>query len=265
MLQAAIRRIKSNTGIVYISDQLDEFFSICDRITVLRGGEKRGTFQVHAVSRNELIYQIVGRDPRDDLKPRPKRDYSGRTPILQVEHLSDGDEVRDASFSVFPGEILAIIGQVGAGHTQIGRAFFGMSAPTEGKVLYDGQPVRIRSPLDALAHGIAYLPADRPSALHYQQLAITYSVLAAKKNPLWKLVRRHAYLLQAADLVREHLNGSTPADLRKDEDPLINVHPRRILSHWAVLQPRLLFIEEPAIGVDIAAQVEILALAADPG
>ena len=259
LLQAAIRRLKSNTGIVYISDQLDEFFSICDRITVLRGGEKRGTFQVHAVSRNELIYQIVGRDPHDDLKPRPKRDYSGRTPILQVEHLSDGDEVRDASFSVFPGEILAIIGQVGAGHTQIGRAFFGMSAPTEGKVLYDGQPVRIRSPLDALAHGIAYLPADRPSALHYQQLAITLHVLAAKKNPLWKLVSRHAYLLQVADVIREHLNGSTPAELRTDEDPLINVQPRRILSHWAVLQPQLLFIEEPAIGVDIATQVEILA------
>ena len=109
-----------------------------------------------------------------------------------------------------------------------------------------------------------------PTALHiFRQIArlpcitsslrLRYHVLAAKKNPLWKLVSRHAYLLQVADVIHEHLNGSTPAELRTDEDPLINVQPRRILSHWAVLQPQLLFIEEPAIGVDIAAQVEILA------
>src|SRR5262249_51452394 len=146
------------TAVVFISHKLGEVFAITERIVVLRDGRNAGELDARTGTMAELISAMVGRElaeaaARQHTEPGPE--------ILRVEGLSGPPHVEGISFTLRKGEILGLAGLLGAGRTETARILIGAAQRTRGRVLLDGKEVRIASPRDAVAHGIAYVPEDR--------------------------------------------------------------------------------------------------------
>jgi len=154
-----IRDLKSHgIGIIYISHRLDEVFTITDRVTVLRDGRNVGERPTSQITRNEMIELMVGRELKDEFPARTAAIGPAR---LEVSHLTRGRAVRDVSFVVRRGEILALTGLVGAGRTEAVRIIFGADPREAGEIRLDGNVLAICSPRDAIAAGIGLLTEDR--------------------------------------------------------------------------------------------------------
>src|SRR6185436_647130 len=130
-LFSVIAQLKARgVAIVYISHRLEEIFEIADRVTVLKDGAGQGTFSVSEITTDGLITRMVGRS----LSPRGKQSaaVSAKPTMLEVRHLNDHSlnrEVRtilrDISFHVRAGEIVALAGLSGAGRTELALSIFG--------------------------------------------------------------------------------------------------------------------------------------------
>jgi ABC-type sugar transport system ATPase subunit len=153
-----VRRMRDRgVAVVYISHRLEEIFALADRVTVLKDGRWVATEPVGELSRAELTRLIIGRDPTERFRGRPASPAGA--PVLSVRGLRD-DVLDGVSFDLHAGEILGIAGLAGAGRTNVLEALFG-ARPADGEVSLDGQPVRFRSPADAVARGIALVTEDR--------------------------------------------------------------------------------------------------------
>ena len=149
---------KQGIGVIYISHRLDEIFTIADRVTVLRDGANVGERPIGQLTRNQMIEMMVGRELKDEF---PKRSIAIGPPRLQVSGLRRGRAVRDVSFAVRRGEILALTGLIGAGRTETVRLIFGADPREAGEVRLDGHLLAIRTPRDAINAGIGLLTEDR--------------------------------------------------------------------------------------------------------
>ena len=169
-LFSLIRSLKEKgTTIIYISHRLEEIFAIADRVTVLRDGTLVGTHPVEEMDRARLIRLMVGRELSETF---PRRDAEPGEVLLRVSGLSRGTALHGIDLEVLAGEIVGIAGLVGAGRTELARALFGADSHDRGEVLLDGEPLRVRSPADAIRHGIVLAPEDRKQ----QGLVLTMNV-----------------------------------------------------------------------------------------
>ncbi|HVJ79884.1 MAG TPA: sugar ABC transporter ATP-binding protein, partial [Planctomycetia bacterium] len=155
---------KRGTAIIYISHRLDELARIADRATVLRDGRSVGELAATSrpgggrdFQRDELVRLMVGREVGDHY---PRAAHRPGDIALEVKNLRSPD-VHDVSFELRYGEVLGLVGLVGAGRTEILRVLFGVDRADSGEILIDGKPARIRRPADALVAGMALVPEDR--------------------------------------------------------------------------------------------------------
>jgi ribose transport system ATP-binding protein len=242
-------------AIIYISHRMDEVYKLADRITVLRDGGYVGSLTRAESSPQTLVRMMVGRE-LDDFYP-PKSDSGFGAVKLEVRHFKS-NKVADASFSVRAGEVLGLAGLVGAGRTELARLIFGADARSEGTLLVEGKEVTIREPLDAIRHGIGYLPEDRKGQGLFLQLSAT-------ANTAMNVLHEHA---RAGVLDHPALRTLT----RKAIDQLaIKVsgsegivgglsggnQQKVLLARWLAIRPKVLILDEPTRGVDIGAKVEI--------
>jgi len=148
------------TTIVYVSHFLEEVLSIASRVTVLRNGRLIKTARAADETPETLVSAMLGREAT--LAFPPKRPPAADAPVvLSVRGLGAVGSVSDVSFSVRRGEIVALAGLVGSGRTEVARLVFGADARTAGAVALDGRDLDLRSPRQAIRHGIAYLPESR--------------------------------------------------------------------------------------------------------
>ena len=144
-------------AIIFISHKLDELFKITDRMTVLRDGHYIGTRISSETDTNEIITMMVGRE----IKEQHLAGKNIGETVLEVKNISKRGNYQDVSFSVRRGEVLGITGLVGAGRTETVRALFGLNPPDSGEILLEGRKIAPKSPAQAQALGIAYVPESR--------------------------------------------------------------------------------------------------------
>jgi ribose transport system ATP-binding protein len=155
----AIARLKQrNVAVIYVSHRLDEVKAVCDRATILRDGTFVATVPVASTTIDEMIRLMVGRDLKDKF---PKVKSEPREEVLRVEQLTRKGELHGVSFNVRRGEIVGIAGLVGSKRTETARAIFGADPIDSGRILLRGKPINVRTPGDAIQHGIALVPEDR--------------------------------------------------------------------------------------------------------
>ena len=139
-LFALIKQLKAqNIGIIYISHKLEELFRICDRITVMRDGERVGTVSTEKTNRNELIKMMVGRT-LDEYYIHTERPLGDR--VLEAKHIR-GKSVKDGSFFLRKGEILGFAGLIGSGRSELMKSMIGIEKRTGGEVYVGGKPVML--------------------------------------------------------------------------------------------------------------------------
>src|SRR3954466_4246922 len=154
-----VRRLKSRgVGIIYISHRMDEIFQLADRVTVLRDGEQAGSRCVADTSSAELVQMMVGRRIESLF---PKMAAAIGAPVLEVRDLVRRPMTKGVSLTVRAGEIVGLAGLIGSGRSELAQTLFGITPAETGRISISGQPVQIRSPGQARALGIAYVPEDR--------------------------------------------------------------------------------------------------------
>jgi len=268
-LFSLIRRLKDqDVAVVYISHRLEEVFEVSDRITVLRDGELVGTLPTAQATRDELIRMMVGRTLKTFFA-EDERAAPGEQIVLSVENLSLTGAVagrrtliRDVSFDLRAGEILGIAGLLGSGRTEVLEALFGAQGDrARGRVHINGQPVTIRSPLDAMEHGMALVTEDRKATGLLAELTVRENLSLPS---LRQLVRRgtvdRAAERRLVDRFIERLSIRTPSREQIVAHLSGGNQQKVILGKWLAINPRILLLDEPTRGIDVGAKAEIYRL-----
>ena len=263
-LHATIRSLcASGVAIIYISHILDELFAVCDTATVLRDGRAVAECRIADISRQELVEHMIGRSLGAETPgSRQARQVAPGRPVrLRCAGLSRRGAFQDIHLDLHAGEILCVTGLIGAKRTELLRAIFGSEPFDAGTLQIDGNPVRFRSPREAVAAGIALVPEDR----HREGLMLDLSVadnliMATLKRYRSGLLLARGRVQQAAARLVQSLGvrtASTDAPVRS----LSGGNQQKVLlGKWLDLGPRVLLLDEPTVGVDVAAKADIYAL-----
>lgn len=249
---------RTGIGVIYISHRLDEIFEIADRVSILRDGQNVDERPIDQFTRGELIEKMVGRELKDEFPPRT---VEIGAPRLEVEGLCRGAVVRDVSFAVHRGEILALTGLIGAGRTEAVRLLFGADPRDSGTIRLDGRALSIRSPRDAINAGIGLLTEDRK----LQGLVLTASVQHNFGLPNLERFSRWGFVKQRQE--REEFARFTQTlkiRIANPEQLARNLsggnQQKVVLAKWLARNCDVLVFDEPTRGVDVGAKFEIYLL-----
>ncbi len=253
---------QAGVGIIYISHHLEEVFAICDRVTVMRDGHTVETRPTAAWTQDSLVQAMVNRPITAFF---PKRDVTIGEVLLEVDGLTRPGRFENVSLRLRAGEILGIAGLVGAGRTEVLKAIYGALPGGAGRVRAAGREIRIRSPRDAIAAGIALVPEDRKAEGLILPFSVQRNVALSTLDTLsWLRTFPRAAKLeaQARQSVRElgiRTTGIHQAVMRLSGGNQQKV----VLARGLTTRPRIFLLDEPTRGIDVAAKVDVYRLIGD--
>ncbi len=266
---------RAGVGVVYISHRLDEMAQIVDRVTVLRDGRHVSSDDFGSTTIDSIVERMVGRALDDKFPPRTRVTRASRpaasTPsaplprgdvLLSAQGLTRHGVFDDVSFELRRGEILGFAGLMGAGRTEVARAIFGADPLDAGSVQLNGDPVRIRSPRDAIRHGLAYLSEDRKIHGLAVDMPLAHNVSLANLAALadrWGFIR-FADEDAVAQRYVDTLAIRTPT-IRQRVRLLSGGNQQKVvIAKWLFRDSRVLFFDEPTRGIDVGAKYAIYTL-----
>lgn len=257
-LFALVRALRDDgVSFLFVSHKVEEIFEICDTVTVLRDGKVAAEGGIAAFDRRRFALAMTGREILDERLAPP---LPAEPPVfLSVRRLGRRGAFHDVSFDIRQGEIVSVVGLRGSGQRELALALFGLLPADTGEIRIGGQPVRIASVGDALAQGIALVPEDRLSEGLFMDLPIrdniAVSSLARYQRPFGRLDLRA--LRQAAAAIASSLRIKT-RDIADPVNVLSGGNQQRVmLARWIERSPKLMILNGPTVGVDIASKRDI--------
>ena len=173
VLEVVGRQRGGARSVIFISHRMIEIASVCDRATVLREGETVGVVDVTPGSEERIVELMVGRIVEDmpavAARIAAGNGAAGAKPRLTARGLSAGTKLHEASFDIYPGEVLGVVALEGQGQDELFNILSGSERPSSGELLVDGSPVSFHHPADAIRAGVVYVAADRAEALLMQR------------------------------------------------------------------------------------------------
>lgn len=259
-----IRQLRGRgVGVVYISHRLEELKLISDRITVMRDGRYIDTIPTEIATRDQIISMMVGRvifESTPEVPENPSREV-----VLEVKGLNRGRALKDIDFTLYKGEILGFAGLMGAGRTEVARAVFGADSVDSGSVYVHGKETHIKSPRDAVRHGIGYLSEDRKRyGLALGMDVETNIVLASMSRFLNAIgfVKTRA-TESAAETYVDALSIKTPSLQQRVRNLSGGNQQKVVIGKWLTADTEILIFDEPTRGIDVGAKSEIYKLLND--
>ena len=266
VLEVIGRQRGGERSVLFISHRMIEIAAVCDRATVLREGVTVGVVDVTAGSEDRIVELMLGQVV-SGLKPRGEGPAAGTrspdvAPRLTARAISSGTKLQDASFDLYPGEVLGVVALEGQGQDELFDVLAGSERPSGGELLVDGTAVSFRHPADAIRAGVVYVAADRAEALLMQRSVRENVALPSVANLRnWGLI----------DLGRE---GRTVKDAvtRLQVDARAGAEVRRLsggnqqkvtIARWVAGGVRTLLCFDPTRGIDIGTKNQIYQLLRD--
>jgi ribose transport system ATP-binding protein len=259
-----IRQLREKgVGIVHISHRLEELKQISDRVTVMRDGRYIDTVQTQEAAIDRIISMMVGRtiyEATPEVPEKPSEEI-----VLEVRDLKRGNVIKDVNFNLRKGEILGLSGLVGAGRTEVARAVFGADPVDSGEVFVRGKKVEIRSPNDAVRHGIAYLSEDRKRYGLALGLDVEENIVLATFRKFVGALGwvQRAKMRSTAKHYVDALSIKTPSLQQKVKNLSGGNQQKVIIGKWLTADTDVLIFDEPTRGIDIGAKSEVYRLLND--
>lgn len=245
---------RNGISILFISHKLDEVLEICDVITVLRDGEIIGTYKKDEVDSSKLISLMTGKKV---IRRKGKESKLGEL-ILEVKNLTKRGNFRNISFKLHSGEILGITGLLGSGKTELAKALFGLNIPDSGEIYLEGRKVKITSPGLAKKYGICYVSEERGENLVLNKSVSDNIIVAIVGKILGRLklidfkkgeevaeswIKRLSIKVPYKEVEVSYLSGGN--------------QQRVAIAKWLATNPKILILDNPAVGIDVGAKSEI--------
>jgi len=255
-----IRQLKAKgVAIIYISHKLDEISQIADRVTILRDASMIGTYDIGDITKDQMVSRMVGREITD-MYP-PKTHNVEETPVFEAHGISKPGMFENVNLTVRKGEIVGIAGLMGAGRSELVETLFGIRQKSGGEIKVDGKTVKIKSPGDAIKHGLAIVTEDRKvkglvlcrsvleniSLAHLARYCFAQFILKGKE-------KKKADEMITALKIKTAGYGALANALSGGNQQKV------VLGKWLSSPPKLLILDEPTRGIDVGAKYEIYKL-----
>jgi ABC-type sugar transport system ATPase subunit len=235
-------------------------------MTGLRDGRVVGTVEAAGASVARLVEMMTGR-PAGSVFPRHEDPGAGAVVRLSVESIVAPPRLHSVSFNVRPGEVVGLAGLVGSGRTETLKAAFGVLPIASGTLRIDGKPVRFRSPADAIAAGVAFVPEDRQVESIFQNYSIMQNIcVAAASSDRDPTMRSAGIVLNRRRMaaVAERLRTALQIKASSIRAPIASLsggnQQKTILARWMAIKPSIVLADEPTRGVSIGSKIEIYRL-----
>lgn len=250
-------------GIVHISHRLEELKQISDRVTVMRDGRYIDTVRTQQVTLDRIISMMVGRtiyEATPELPEKPSQEV-----VLEAKNLNRGRVLKNVSFHLNKGEILGFAGLVGAGRTETARAIFGADSLDSGEIYVRGKRVQIKSPSDAVKHGIGYLSEDRKRYGLTLKMDVESNIVLAAFDRFLSFLGwvNDARTRATANQFVDTLKIRTPSLQQKAQNLSGGNQQKVVVGKWLAADTNILIFDEPTRGIDVGAKSEIYRLLND--
>lgn len=249
------RLLSENRTVIYVSHRMEETFRIGHRVTVMRDGTYVGTKHTSETTVDELVAMMVGRDITNAYGTRA---FTGTdVKALEVKNFNN-KKLHNVSFDLMKGEILGFSGLVGAGRTETARAIFGLDKLDSGEIKIFGEPVKIKSPDDAIEHHIALVPEDRKGAGLVLNQSISFNLtLCILKSFIKGTHVDNKKELEIVNKYKDILSIKSSGPQQKCRELSGGNQQKVVLSKWMATEPKILILDEPTRGIDVGAKKEI--------
>ena len=254
---------KKDIGMIYISHRMDEINRISDRVTVMRDGEYVGTVNTAEVTKDDIVKMMVGRVIMGEQKEVSTCPADAPV-VLEVNHLNAGKEVKDVSFTLRKGEILGFAGLMGAGRTEVARALYGADPRQTGEILLNGKKVKLRTPEQAVKHGICYLSEDRKRyGLMLDKSVTENTAISSVEDFISAGIISDGKMREASAEYNEKLRTKTPSMEQLLKNLSGGNQQKVIIARWLMKNSDIFIFDEPTRGIDVGAKSEIYHLIED--
>jgi len=261
-LFALIRRLRDKgVAILFVTHFLDQVYEVCDRITVLRNGKFVGEYACGKLDARGLVAAMVGRELVNAGRPaaHAPADTGGAPAVLAARGISRRGQLKPMDIELRAGEVLGLAGLLGSGRTELARLLFALDARDSGELSVDGKPAKIDQPADALQLGLGFCPEDRKESGIVAELSVRENIALAlqARMGLGKFLKPAEQRALAEKLVAAL--GVKTASI---ETPIAQLsggnQQKAIIARWLATNPRVLILDEPTRGIDIAAKQELM-------
>lgn len=246
---------KQNISLIFVSHKLDEVFKVSERVCILRNGQNVVDGPTSEFNHSKMTYYMTGREIAEE----PFRPIiTQKKPILRVEGLSKIGSFSDINFELYGGEVLGIIGLLGSGRSGLADALFGLQSIQGGKIYLDGKKLKIKTPSEAVKHGIAYVPEDRLTQGLFLDVEIDRNIGAAilTRNTCAGILMKRS----VRNTVMRMIN-SLAIKISSTKNPVKSLsggnQQRVVLAKWLATDPKLLILNCPTVGVDVGSKTDI--------
>jgi simple sugar transport system ATP-binding protein len=260
-LFALIRRLRDQgVAILFVTHFLDQVYEICDRMTVLRNGKLVGEYTCAALDTRGLVAAMVGRELAAAEPPAaPAANDAARPPVLAARNLSRRGQLKPTDIELHAGEVLGLAGLLGSGRTELARLLFALDVRDSGEIAIDGAPAQLERPSDALRLGLGFCPEDRKDSGIVADLSVRENIVLAlqARMGLKKFLKPAEQRALAEKLVAAL--GVKTAGIETPIGQLSGGNQQKtLIARWLATQPRVLILDEPTRGIDIAAKQELM-------
>lgn len=251
-----IERLKTmNKSVIYITHNMDEVEILADRITILRDGKKISTISKSEFSKERAIFLMVGRESAFEIKETSTVET---IKTLEIKDLKVNNSKHNINFDLYKGEILGISGLVGSGRTEILETIFGLRRSNAGKILIFGKECKIRNPKDAIKYGIGLVPEDRKEQGMLFNLSIAANITISILNIIAKLgFINSKNEIKIANIYKNSLRIKAESMVELAKNLSGGNQQKVVLSRWLAVNPKILLLDEPTKGIDVATKPEI--------
>lgn len=258
-LHRTVRACKEQgVGVVYVSHRLPEVLEVADRVTVLRDGKHRGTFDARATTEAELVERIVGR-PFEAAFPPPVPTTDEAGGVLVVDGLQ-GQSFGPVSFTLKSGEIVGIAGAEGNGQSQLFETLSGRTPPRAGRVVCEGKELTLISTPEAVNAGVMLLPGNRKheALMPVLGVRVNATIQSLRRFSVLGVLQRRAERDAVSDLV-DRLKIRTPS-LDQPVEFLSGGNQQKVsVARTFLKNPAVILAYEPTQGVDVNSRFDIYA------
>jgi ABC-type sugar transport system ATPase subunit len=249
--------------VIYISHRLEEIYRVCDRVTVLRDGSKIITARIDELPQTEMVKYMLGREIKQQV---PKESVPIGEVKLSVRNLYPKGKGQNINFDLKSGEILGIVGSIGAGKSEVARALFGADPLKSGTISISGKEVKISNPRDSIDKGMALIPEERrdQGLVGIESVRINMTLACLKERftvgPSW--IKQN----QEIEAVQEYIKNlaiATPNTENQVQFLSGGTQQKVVVAKWLMCNSAIYLFDEPTKGIDVGGKYDIYKLIVD--